>query len=241
MKPFFQLPALCILLAAATTKLQADSPPIRFAFQVFQLNGDFTRKTSLSEDIWKGSDRDWKKIKDEVILFDEAEFRNGEDRLTMSRKQCRWNDQLLTFEKGLKAKLPGKKIKMIFSPNLIRKENELVRLKVTSKRPFQFMSGRKDGLFELKEVNLPTGLDIEIIARRGAPNTYKIPYLELDLRSVNRRESSKLTNLPIGKPILDKSEYILKLAVQEYRSYGILLQPKGSEGMVIIRFEVDDR
>ena len=228
------------LSLALVVPSQAEEPPIRYAFQVFQLTGGFTQKTSLAQNVWQGSDAAWIKIKDDVLLFDEGEFLNGKDRLVMTPKGCFWNDRKVTFENGHKAKLPNKKIKMIYSPNLIRREKELVRLKIASKLPYQYMEARKDGLFKLKEVKLPTGLDIEIKAQRAEPNVYDVTYMELDLRSVHRREKSTKTTLPVGKPILEESEYILKLRVQEYRSYGILLRPKGTDNVIIVRFEVDD-
>ncbi len=221
--------------------LSAQEAPIRYAFQVFQLNGSFSDKTSLENKIWSDSTAAWERIENDVTLFDKGEFRNGKDRLVMEPKGCFWNDRELTFEEGHQAALPEKKIKMIFSPNLIRKERELVRLKIASTLPYQFMKAREDGLFEVDEIMLPTGLDIEIKAHQDKEDSYEITYLELDLRSVNRRETLRGIALPIGKPILDEVEYRLKLTVREYRSYGILLRPKGSDSLIIIRFEVDDR
>ena len=88
-------------------------PPIRYGFQVFQLNGGFTQETSLTDEIRTSSDDSWDKIKDQVVLFDKAEFRNGKDKLVMYPKGCFWNEKELTFEEGHEASLPEKKIKMI--------------------------------------------------------------------------------------------------------------------------------
>lgn len=232
--------AIIILGLALIRTLNAEEPPIRYAFQVFQLNGGFTENTSLKESIWNGNVSAWDEINDEVVLFDQGEFLNGKDRFVMKPDGCFWNDQELTFEEGHEAALPERKIKMIYSPNLMRKENELVRLKIAATRPYQFMAAQEDGLFKLQEIKLPTGLDIEIKAHSTKEDHFEISHLRLDLRSVNRREKSKETSLPVGKPILDESKYILNLSVREYRSYGILLHPRGSDGIIIIRFEVDD-
>ncbi len=235
-----RLIAVFVLSLTLGTILHAEDPPIRYAFQVFQLTGGFTEKTSIKEDIWGGASTDWDKIKSEVVLFDEGEFLNGKDRFVMKPNGCFWNDQELTFEEGHEADLPERKIKMIYSPNLMRKENELVRLKITASRPYQFMSAQGDNVFKLQEIKLPTGLDIEIKAHSPEEDRFEITHLGLELRSVNRRERSIGTSLPVGKPILDESSYALRLSIREYRSYGILLHPKGSDGLIIIRFEVDD-
>lgn len=232
---------LIVMSLALANVVQAEERPIRYAFQIFQLSSGFTQRTSLRNKIWDASDKTWGKMKDEVVLFDFGEFRNGDDKLLMRSKSCFWNDQMLTFEEGYKTKLPEKKIKIISSPNVYRKEKELVRLKITSEQPYQYMEPHGDGLFKLQEIKLPTGLDIEIRAHTARKDVYEIDHLKLDLRVVSKREPAEGTNLPIGKPILNESEYVLHLRVEEFDSYGILLQPKGTDSTIIIRFEVDDK
>lgn len=231
---------LGVLSLAFSMTAQAGDRPISYAFQIFQLSGGFTQKTSLKEKIWKASDKSWDKIKGEVTVFDTGEFRNGKDKLVLRPKSCFWNDQMLTFEKGQRVKLPERKIKMISSPSLTRKEKELVSLKVTSEQPYQFMKRQKNGLFKLQEKKLPTGLDLQIKSHTVKRDVYDIDYLKIDLRAVNRREPAKGTTLPVGEPILSESEYVLKLRIREFRSYGIVLQPKGTDSLFIVRIEIDD-
>ncbi|MDC0325623.1 hypothetical protein OAM01_02585 [bacterium] len=236
----YQLLTLITLTFLQQNIKASEDVPIRYAFQVFQLNGGFTEKTSLKEPIWNDLNSTWKEIESEILLFDEGEFQSGKDRLIMKPDGCFWNDQELTFEEGHQADLPEGKLKMIFSPNLMRKENELVRLKITSPRPYQYMTTEGKGIFKLREVKLPTGLDIEIKAHSPKEDFFYITHFGLDLRSVLGREKVKGTNLPVGAPLLNEQRYDLKLSVREYRSYGILIRPKGSDGIIIIRFEVDD-
>lgn len=232
---------IVFLLLLPASGLIAEERPIRYAFQIFQLSGGFTSKTSLREKIWTASDRTWSKMEDEITLFDSGEFQNGSDRLILRSKSCFWNKQMLTFEKGKNAKLPEKKIKLISSPYVYRKEKELVELKIRSEQPYQYMEPKGDGLFKLREIKLPTGLDIAIKAHTAKRNVYDVDYLKLDLRVVNDREPAKGTSLPVGKPVLKESEYVLHLRIKEFESYGILLQPKGTDSMIIIRLEVDDK
>lgn len=230
--------AICLTLPRVS---QADERPIRYAFQVFQLNSGFSQKTSLKKKIWKASDKTWNKMKDEVVLFDFGEFHNGKDKLVFRRNSCHWNDKMLTFEEGHKAKLPEDKIKLIYSPYVTRKEKELVRFKIKSEQPYQYMEPQGDGVYKLKEIKLPTGLDIDIRAHTSRKHVYDVDHLKLSLRIVSERESVKGTNLPVGKPVLHESEYKLALRVGDFDSYGIILQPKGTESKIIIRFEIDDK
>lgn len=240
MKACFIL-TLLVTTFAFSSHLHADDPPIRYAFQVFQLGGGFSQKTSLKNKIWRASDKTWDRMKDEVVLFDTAEFRHGKDKLIFRSDTCRWNGRMLTFEEGQKADLPDKKIKLISSPYVKRKEKELVKLKIKSEQPYHYMESQGKDLYKLKEIEMPTGLDIEIRAHKARKDVYDIDHLKLTLRVVNDREAAKETTLPVGKPILKKSEYSLRLRVDEYDSYGILLQPKGTDSKIIIRFEIDEK
>ncbi len=235
----FFLLLLTVTLASSNVAI-GDERPIRYAFQVFQLGSGFTKKTSLREKIWRASDKTWNRMKDEVTLFDSAEFRNGKDKLVFRSKSCFWNEQMLTFEEGKNAKLPDK-LKLISSPYVKRKEKELVKLKIRSEQPYEYMEPREDDLFKLKEIKLPTGLDIEIRAHTAGRDVYDVDHLKLHLRVVTEREPAEGTRLPVGKPVLKESEYKLSLRIEEYDSYGILLQPKGMDSMIVIRFEVDDK
>jgi len=219
----------------------ADRGKVRYECQVFRLAAGFEQRTSLEKAIWEGSPAEWDLIKDEVTLFDSGEFRIGSDRLRIHRHGCFWNEQQLTFEEGHRTPLPEGRIKMIYSPNLLRRQGELVRMKIESREPFQFMSRRDDGLFELQEMTLPVGMDIEIKAEQPEKDVFLISYLEVELRTVEHRERAPGTRLSVGRPVLAEYEYKLRLRVRESKNYGVLLQPEGSPGAIIIRMEIDDR
>lgn len=213
---------------------------VRYQFQVFRLTGRFEHKTAQEEALWGGDAAEWDKIKDEVTIFDNGAFQLGSDLLRIDRDGCSWNDRKLTFEEGLTVPLPEEKIKLIYSPNILKREGELVRMKIESRQLFEHMDQRDDGLFELKKTTLPVGMDIEVRAEREARDVFRISRLKLDLRTVNGREEAKGTRLPVGRPLLREFEYILQLIAREQKNFGVLLQPKGTHVAFIIRIEVDD-
>jgi len=229
-----------VAVAGWTVSATAEEDKVRYQFQVFRLTGSFDRETSLEKEIWAGSPENWEEIKGEVALFDRGEFRIGSDRLRIGRHGCYWNDRKLTFEEGIREPLPEEKIKLIYSPNLMKRLGELVHLKIESRQPFEYMERGDDGLFRLKQLSLPVGMDIEIKAEREARNVFLLSYLELELRTVNHREEAVGTRLPVGRPILEEHEYRLRLKVREQKNYGILIRPRGARGGIIIRIEVDD-
>lgn len=230
---------LLILLSVSSPGLSKISERIRYRMQVFRITGGFRRDLSLNKPIWKGRAEDWDKIKESVQLFDQGKFCLGKNKLEINHKGCFWNRERLTFASGHKKGLAVEQIKMIYSPNIMRKAKQPVRMKISSEQPFQYLDQREDGLFALKEMHLPVGLDIEITAEDKGNDVFLISAMNLILRTVTEREKVPGVNLPIGRPILHTSEYALKLFIQESRSYGILLRPPGS-GAIIIRIELDD-
>ena len=113
-------------------------------------------------------------------------------------------------------------------------------MKISSEQPFQYLTKREDGLFELKEMPLPVGLDLEVCAENKKGDFFQISSLVLTLRTVTEREQVPGVDLPIGRPLLHTSEYSLRLYLQEDKSYGILLRLPGS-GVIIIHMELDDK
>jgi len=212
---------------------------VRYRMQVFRISGNFSSNLTLKDSIWKGSEEDWDRIKDSVQLFDKGTFQLGKDKLEINDRGCFWNRKQLSFGSDDKKKLPTEKIKMIYSPNIVRRSKQPVRMKISSERPFQYMNRREDGLFELREIPLPVGFDIEICAKNEKGDYFLVSSLVLTLRTVTERELIPGVDLPIGHPLLHTSEYSLRMYLEEDKSYGILLRLPGS-GVIVIRMELDD-
>ena len=113
-------------------------------------------------------------------------------------------------------------------------------MKIDSKQPFEYLEPMGADQFKKREISLPVGLDIKVKAYRERKDVFLLSDLELDLRTVNKREDVDGTALNIGKPILEEYHYNLKIEVREGRNYGIILRPKGSQGAIVIRLDIDD-
>ena len=212
---------------------------VRYRMQVFRISGNFSSNLSLEDSIWRGSKEDWDRIKDSVQLFDKGTFQLGKDKLEINDRGCFWNRKQLSFGSDDKKKLPTGKIKMIYSPNIVRRSKQPVHMKISSERPFQYMIRKEDGFFELLEMSLPVGLDIHVCTENKRGDFFLISSLVLTLRTVTERELIPGGDLPIGRPLLHTSEYSLRMYLEEDKSYGILLRLPGS-GVIVIRMELDD-
>lgn len=240
MKPRQALWAILLLLTFIPAVSMGADDKVRYRMQIFRISGDFSSKLSLDKPIWRGTQEDWDRIKDSVQLFDKGTFRLGKNTLEIDRRGCYWNrKKKLAFGSSDQDTLPTDKIKMIYSPNIVRKSKQPVRMKISSEQPFQYLTKREDGLFELKEMPLPVGLDLEVCAENKKGDFFQISSLVLTLRTVTEREQVPGVDLPIGRPLLHTSKYSLRLYLQEDKSYGILLHLPGS-GIIIIRIELDD-
>jgi hypothetical protein len=231
---------ILLLLICMPAVSSAKEHQVRYRMQVFRMSGNFSSNLSLEDSIWKGSKEEWDGIKDSVELFDKGTFQLGKDKLEINDRGCFWNRKQLSFGGDEKEKLPSGKIKMIYSPNIVWQSEQPLRMKISSEQPFQYMHRREDGLFELREMPLPVGLDIDITAVNESGDYFSVPRLKLILRTVTERERLPGVDLPIGRPLLHTSEYSLSMYLKEDKSYGILLRLPGS-GVIIIRMELDDK
>ncbi len=171
-----------ILLFLGILPARAEEKKIRYRLQVFHIRVNLHNKTSLSENIWAGSKEAWEKTKKNVTLFDSGQFRLRRDRLEINDKGCSWNKTKLTFDEGYKQKLPSDKIKLIYSPNILKKNKETARMKIEAKQPFQYFEKKENNLFELKEMHLPVGMDIHM---RSEAKDENFPVFHADASAVD--------------------------------------------------------
>lgn len=239
MKRCYRHWALLSLIVLPAVALGANDK-VRYRMQVFRVNGNVSCDLSLEKPIWKGSDEDWNRIKDSVQLFDQGTFQLGRDKLEFNRRGCFWNREKISFGSDGRNHLPTKKIEMVYSPNIVRNSKQPVHMKIGSEQPFQYMVKRSDGLFELKTMPLPVGLDITMRTENKKGDYFLVSPLVLTLRTVTEREHIPGMHLQVGRPLLHTSKYSLRLLLDEDKSYGILLRLPDSGG-IIIRIELDDK
>lgn len=237
---------LCMLRPFTAWAENVKTRPIEHELQVIRLSGAFKSKTSLSPGIWgkadenKSDKRDLANNQDVVTLFDVGRFSWGRDRLELNEKGCFWNSHKLDLSEGNRPKLPEDKVRLISSHSVVRPLEKLIRLKIDSDSPFQYMERQSDGLFALKETTLPVGMDVEIRAEQRGESGFRVTYLELELRSVGKREPIDGVALPVGRPKLKEWEYVLRFNAVPQRGYGVLIRPQGTSGAMLVRVALQE-
>lgn len=239
---WFPLTLLLLPLGPPNSEQMPADREVRYELQVFRLDGAFRSSTSLSPGIFKGDELPSQKTRGAVTLFNQGQFDwSNAQQLKLGSKGCFWNGRKLTFEEGHRAKLPDGKLRMIYSPTVNRRLGEIVRLKIESDTPFQYMEKQSDGSFQLRKMTLPVGLDLEVRARDNADAGYQIDHFQVELRSIGSREQIAGVALPVGKPKLRKWNYDLQFHVSPRKGYGILIRPDGATGAMLIRVAVSEK
>jgi len=225
-----------ILLAAWPDLVQAKSRnKIKIQCQIFKFTGTFLGKTFVDEPIWT-TDEPPEALMDKVNVFNRGWFEIGRDRLEFKNGRCFWKGKEFPIDGSQKDRLPEEKIELIYSPVIVMYEHDSSRVKIESKQPIQYFEKRSDGLFELKEVKLPTGLDIDIEAREDEKKGYiLLTDLVMRLRSIEGREKIEGVNLAVGRPILGRQKYVFYFRIRPGKDYGILIKPERGQGALLVR------
>lgn len=212
---------------------------IRVQCQFFKFYGNLPGTTSAKEQIWT-TDEPPEKLKNKVTVFSQGEFELGENKLEFKKGRCFWNKTEIPITDPKKLNLLKDQIGWIDSPEILLYEHSSGSFNLASKQPIQYFKKRKDGLFELKEIELPTGLDIEIT---DADESEEHGYIDLadiiiTMRSVERRKKIEGVNLSVGYPIPGEQKYVFFFRLRPGKDYGILIRPEHGQGGLLIRLRV---
>jgi hypothetical protein len=130
-------------------------------------------------------------------------------------------------------------VRLIAAPKILVRSGEAAELQIISQQKIEYFEQREDGLFELRKLQEPTGLKIEIRAESEGQKKIRINPLTFSLRSVEEREPIPAVTLPVGRPILQAREYKVDIRVTSGKDYGFILHPGHGQGVLIIRLRLD--
>ncbi len=227
---------LLVLLLVAGVSRAADDNKILVQFQIFRFASDLQHKAFIDESIWTTEETP-ERLKGKVIVFSKGWFKVGKDKLEFKDGRCFWQDKPMPIDGLSGVKLPADEITPVYSPSLVMKEHDSGSVKIKARQPIQYLVRREDGLFELKEVVLPTGLDIDIeqAVEEEDKGFIRLTDIIMTLRLVEKRERIPGVELPVGRPILGQQKYVFYFRLRPGKDYGILLKPQHGRGGLLIR------
>ncbi len=214
----------------------AAEKTVRVRCQIFEIRGNFQLKSSIGETIWfTQNDKLEAELEESITFFDRAEFQIWKNVLKMDQNGCYWNDNAVDFE-AENVNLPVNKVKLIYPTFMDVKERGLGKILISSRNPYQFFVKRDDGLFELKEKKLPTGLDIKFTPSIKPSGDIMLNAFELVWRFIPERKKIEGVNLNVGEPILMKMDYNFDMSIKPGKFYGVVVRSPGRYGAIIVRF-----
>jgi hypothetical protein len=224
-----------LLVCSPSAQARKDNI-IQVRLQIFKFTGSLPGETGADEPIWTTDDVP-DKVEGEVDVFSRGSFEIGEDKLQFKDGRCFWNKKEIPIAGPEEFKLPTERIQLVYAPVVEMPEHGERRVEIKSKQPIQYFEKRADGLYELKEIQLATGLDIEITE---ASEDEGRGYIELEdllmrVRSVEKREKIPGVNLSVGKPVLGEQKYELYFRLRPGKDYGVLITPKNRQGGLLVR------
>jgi len=229
---------LCIIVFAfcAAYAEGKEKNQIRIQCQIFKLTGSLPGKRFVDESIWTTEETP-DALKDKVTVFSRGWFELGKDKLEFKDGKCLWKGKAFPIGGKQKVKLPEDFIKLVYSPVIVVDEHSPGEFHIGSTQPIQYFAKRDDGLFELKEMELPTGLDFEITEPEEDEKDGYILLTDIimTMRSVEKREKIPGVNLSVGQPVLGEQTYIFYFRVRPGKDYGILIRPERGQGGLLIR------
>jgi hypothetical protein len=225
-------------LACLSVAMAEEQPRFRLYCQVFRVASQTPQDVQLSEPVWVGKPDVWEKMKASVTLFNKASFKFGADTLAVNGKTISWNKTRLNFDGNDKARgVTEGLIKPVYSTEVALQRGKTGSVFIAAKQPFEYFERREDGLFELKEIELPAGLDLEVKPREQDDKTILLSNVTIRLRTVTERETIPGVKLPVGRPVLQTEEFKLCLKVKEKGCYWIQVKPQNGDGSLLISIE----
>ena len=234
-----RLPLLLSVVAVAVCAANAEAREgnrIRIECQIFKLTGNFRAETRRDEQIWT-TDEPPEKLKNVVTVFNRGWFELGEDRLEFKDGRWLWKERPLPIGAKERVSLPEDKITIVYQPLVVEMEEHSSRtVTIGSQQPIQYFEKREDGLFELKEIELPTGLDMKIEAVEEEDRGYiRLTDIVMTMRLVESRETIEGVNLPVGRPILGEKKYTFYFRLRPGKDYGVLIRPQFGQAGLLLR------
>jgi hypothetical protein len=229
---------LALLFAGSLANAEGEQPRFKLRCQVFRISSQSSAEVQTTETIWNGKPEVWEKIKNSVALFTKAAFRFGADTLNINDRTVSWNKEKLSFDGKDKARgVTDGLIKLIYSTEVELQKGKTGSVFIAAKQPFEYFERREDGLFELKEIELPAGLDLEVKPREFDDKNINLSNVTIRLRAVTERETIPGVKLPIGRPVLQTEEFKLSLKVRDKGVYWIQVRPQNGDGSLLVSLE----
>ncbi len=223
---------LCSRVGAADQKIQIK-------FQVFRLINAVEPSDDLNPDdsAWAAGDQALEKLKQDITFFNRGFFDNR--KLYVDAAGWKYNNKPIPFDKKAGDILPKNKIQYVCSPVARMTNHNTSNLRIKSDSKYDYLVKRKDGLLELKQIVLPTGMEFIVKAHKENDRQILLKDMCINIDLVDKRERVPGVNLNVGKPIVGNYKYYFPLRLTTGKDYGMLIRTGNGSGRLLVRVRAD--
>ncbi len=212
---------------------------IKVNIALFRCSTNLSGDTSLEDDVFIDKNMLSQDDKKALTIFTKAKLNFNENILTADKEGWKWNGSAFDFESLKKIQYPQDKVTLMSSPQIIVSEKETASINISSQQKIEYFEKSDNGLFELKSLEEPTGLEIEVTGEKIDTENIKLTDFTLSVRFVEKREGIKDTTLDVGKPVLKDKKFIMNLKLKNGKDYGILLFPQDGQGFLMLKIKTE--
>jgi hypothetical protein len=227
------------LAAAGTRSVRAEeTDTLLIQTEIYRIKGDVSGDTSLTDDIWGGSDVTTASNPN-LVIFTVADLEMADRHLSLDERGWRWDVSHGYSEfpaRGRRARSSG--VLEISQPRMMLNLGQEGRIFIGSEMPLEYFERRADGLYEHKLRYEETGLSVKVTARDAHDGRILLDDLSIVSSIVGERKPLEGTGMNIGEPIIDRQEFKTDIHATSGRDYGMLLYPKDGQGALLVRLRV---
>jgi hypothetical protein len=224
----------CVSLAVLSTfcyVASAQETTFVIEAQLYQIQGDISGKTSLTQGIQSvQAKRRQPDKKGPFTFFTRADLDVANLKLEADVDGWAWDAQAGPPKHGKVQPLSPLKVRAVAGA----KEPSIVR--VISQQGIDYLERRSDGLFELKKCFVPLGYGFEVTVNEAESRREVTLDLKVMANFVVRRHPIEGVTLNVGAPIIE--EYETTISVKPDWYYGLLLSTEGQDS-ILIRLRVN--
>lgn len=215
---------ILVFIFASLASAQED---ILISLQVLRVLSDISGDTSLEQDIFSGNVKPGDSLKlRELSYFTKANLKVGDSTLGIKDGAFFFNAEHDQRERDARS------VEVVATPRIIVKDGQEAKLMISAPQNLEYFERRQDGLYELKKVEEPVGLEISLKAHVEGKSV-RLSELTFDLRSVEKRIPLEGASLDVGVPVISARTFEANLRIDAQRDYGIMFKPDG-QGVLLV-------
>ena len=217
---------------APPPKVAIPPDAVSIQFSIYQVRGDISGNTSLTDNITEGVGNLQKFVAQNgpFTFFTLADLKVADGHLRAGTGEWNWDK---------KEGLPTQGFISLANPRVLVIPGQTFEIQIGSDVPeIQYFEKRDDGLFELKKIKVRTGLSVSGKVEKGVSESIVLKDLTFNFTTLEKRNPIEGVTLEVGKPEIKERSLKTTVSLKPNYNYGIEMPTEG-EGVLFIRLRIE--